>query len=75
MAWSSRANRDVERQRPAARACELRAGRYAVEAVEDEAPALTPDDEAGIDAALALFRQGRVIDAKRAREVFETALS
>jgi hypothetical protein len=31
---------------------ELPAGRYVVEAVEDEAPTLTPEEEAGIEAAL-----------------------
>ena len=31
---------------------ELPAGRYVVEAVEDEAPALSPEEEAGIEAAL-----------------------
>lgn len=43
---------------------ELPAGRYVVEAVEDEAPALSPEEEAGIEAALESYRQGRV-DAKR----------
>jgi hypothetical protein len=38
-------------------------GRYVVEAVEDEAPALTPEEEAGIEAALESYRQGRVVDA------------
>jgi hypothetical protein len=37
---------------------ELPAGRYVVEPVDDEAPALSPDEEAGIDAALELL--GRV---------------
>ena len=31
---------------------ELPAGRYVVEAVDDEAPALSQDEEAGIEAAL-----------------------
>ena len=31
---------------------ELPAGRYVVEAIEDEAPALSPEEEAGIEAAL-----------------------
>jgi hypothetical protein len=31
---------------------ELPAVRYVVEALEDEAPALTPEEEAGIEAAL-----------------------
>ena len=54
---------------------ELPAGRYVVEAMEDEAPALTPDEEAGIEAALESFRQGRFVDAKRAREIIDAALS
>ena len=53
---------------------ELPAGRYVVEAVEDEAPALTPEEEAGIEAALESYRQGRVVDSKRAREVIDAAL-
>jgi len=52
----------------------LPAGRYVVEAVEDEAPALSPDEEAGIEAALQSYRQGRVVDAKRAREIIDAAL-
>lgn len=31
---------------------ELPASRYVIEALEDEAPALSPDEEAGIEAAL-----------------------
>ena len=53
---------------------ELPAGRYVVEAVEDEAPALSPEEEAGIEAALDSYRQGRIVDAKRAREIIDTAL-
>jgi hypothetical protein len=53
---------------------ELPAGRYRVEAVEDDAPRLTSDEEAGIDAALDSFRQGRVVDADRAREIIDAAL-
>ena len=53
---------------------ELPAGRYVVEAVEDEAPALSPDEEAGIEAALESYRQGRVVDARRAREIIDAAL-
>jgi hypothetical protein len=51
----------------------LPAGRYVVEAVEDEAPALTPEEEAGIEAALESYRQGRVVDSKRAREIIDAA--
>ena len=53
---------------------ELPAGRYVVEAVEDEAPALTPEEEAGIEAALESYRQGRVVDSKRAREIIDAAI-
>ena len=53
---------------------ELPAGRYLVELVEDEAPALSAEEEAGIDAALESYRQGRVVDAKRAREIIGAAL-
>ncbi len=53
---------------------DLPAGRYIVEAVEDEAPALSPEEESGIEAALESYRQGRVIDAKRAREIIDAAL-
>jgi len=42
----------------------LPAGHYVfVEPVEEEAPVLTPEEEAGIEAALESYRQGRVVDA------------
>lgn len=53
---------------------ELPAGRYVVEAIDDEAPALSRDEEAGIDAALESYRQGRVVDATRARQIIDAAL-
>jgi hypothetical protein len=53
---------------------ELPAGRYVVEPLEDEAPTLSPEEEAGIEAALESYRQGRVVDAKRAREIIDAAL-
>jgi len=53
---------------------ELPAGRYVVEAIDDDAPALSSDEEAGIEAALASYRQGRVVDAKRARQIIDAAL-
>jgi hypothetical protein len=53
---------------------DLPAGRYVVEAVDDEVPALTPEEEAGIEAALESYRQGRVVDAKRARQIIDAAL-
>ena len=52
---------------------ELPAGRYVVEAIEDEAPELTPEEEAGIEAALE-SDAGRVVDSKRAREIIDAAL-
>ena len=53
---------------------ELPAGRYVVEPVEEEAPVLSPEEEAGIEAALDSYRQGRVVDFKRAREIIDAAL-
>ena len=50
------------------------AGRYVVEAVDEEAPRLTAKEEAGLGAALESYRQGRVVDAKRAREIIDAAL-
>ena len=69
--WQSR---NLERQGRSARAPRLPAGRYVVEAVEEEAPALSPDEEAGIEAALESYRQGRVVDAERARFIINAAL-
>ena len=57
------------REAASARDSELPAGRYVVEAVDDEAPALSHDEEAGIEAALESYLEGRVVDAKRAREI------
>jgi hypothetical protein len=53
---------------------ELPAGRYVVEAIDDDAPVLSPDEETGIEAALESYRQGRVVDAKRARQIIDAAL-
>lgn len=53
---------------------DLPEGRYAVEPIDEEAPALSPEEEAGIDAALESYRQGRVIDAQRARAIIDAAL-
>ena len=50
------------------------AGHYIVEAVDDEAAILSPAEEAAIDAALESYRQGHVVDAKRAREIIDAAL-
>ena len=52
---------------------ELPAGRYVVEAIDEEAPALSPDEEAGIETALESYRQGRVVDATRARQIIDAA--
>ncbi len=53
---------------------DLPAGRYVVEPVEEDAPALSAEEEAGIEAALNSYRQGRVVDAKRARGIIDAAL-
>jgi hypothetical protein len=53
---------------------ELPAGRYVVEAIDDDPPSLSPDEEAGIEAALESYRQGRIVDAKRARQIIDAAL-
>ena len=53
---------------------DLPAGRYVVEPVEGEAPPLLPEEEAGIETALESYRQGRVVDAGRAREIIDAAL-
>ena len=53
---------------------ELPAGRYVVEPIDEEAPTLTADEEAGIEAALESYREGRVVDAKRARQIIDAAL-
>jgi predicted transcriptional regulator len=53
---------------------ELPAGRYVVEAVDEEAPTLSADEEAGIEAGLESYRQGRVVDATRARHIIDAAL-
>jgi hypothetical protein len=52
---------------------DLPAGRYVVEAVDEEAPALSSEEEAGVEAALQSYRKGRVVDAKRAREIIDAA--
>ena len=60
--------RDVPAQR------ELPAGRYVVEAIDDDAPGLSPDEEASVEAAFESYRQGRIVDAKRARQIIDAAL-
>ena len=53
---------------------ELPAGRYIVEAVDETAPMLTEDEEAGIEAALESYHRGRVVDSNRARQIIDAAL-
>ena len=53
---------------------DLPAGRYVIEPMDEEAPVLSPEEEAGIEAALESYRRGRVVDAKRAREIIDAAL-
>jgi hypothetical protein len=53
---------------------DIPAGRYVVEAVDDDALALSPDEETGIETALESYRQGRVVDAARARQIIDAAL-
>lgn len=68
-----RTNLHLERKGRAARAPRASAGRYVVEAVEEEAPELSPDEEDGIEEALEWYRQGRAVDAERARKTIEAA--
>jgi hypothetical protein len=56
------------------RLLELPAGRYVVEPVREEAAVLTPEEEAGIEVSLNSYRQGRVVDAKRVREIIDAAI-
>lgn len=53
---------------------DLPPGRYLVEAVDDEAPSLSPEEEVGIEVALESYGHGRVVDARRAREIIDAAL-
>jgi hypothetical protein len=53
---------------------DLPPGSYIVDPVDSDAPALSPDDEAGIEAALESHRQGRAVDAKRVREIIDETL-
>jgi len=50
---------------------DLPAGRYLVEPLDEDAPTLTSEEEAGIEAALESYRRGRIVDAQRAREIIE----
>jgi hypothetical protein len=40
----------------------------------EEGPELSPEDEAGIEAAFESYKQRRIVDAKRAREIIDAAL-
>lgn len=53
---------------------ELPAGRYVVELVETDAPELSQEEEAGIEAALESYRRRGGIDATRVREILDAAL-
>lgn len=54
---------------------ELPACRYVVVLEEEEeAPVLSAEEETGLEVALKSYRQGRVVDAKRAREIIDAAL-
>jgi hypothetical protein len=53
---------------------DLPPGLYVVEPVDSEAPALSPDEEAGIEAAPESHRQERAVDAKRVRESIDASL-
>lgn len=48
---------------------ELDPNRHIVEPFDDGAPPLSPEEQAGIEAALESYRECRVVDAKRAREI------
>jgi len=52
---------------------DLPVGRYVIMPMDEDAPALSPEEEAGIDAALESYRQGRVIDAECAVEMIDAA--
>lgn len=53
---------------------DLPAGRYVVEAVDGEAPTLSPEEAAGLETALESYRQGRIIDAAQGRQIIDAAL-
>jgi len=54
--------------------CELPAGCYVVEPIDEEGPMLSREEEAGIAAALESYRQGRLVDAPRGRQIIDAAL-
>jgi hypothetical protein len=71
---ASRPNRHVEREGHSAELLELPAGRYVVQAVDGEAPVLSQEENAGIEAALESYRQRRVVDGERVRQIIEAAI-
>jgi hypothetical protein len=64
----------VEREDIPPEVLELPAGRYVIEPVDGEVPVLSPEDEAGIEAALESYRQRRVVDGERVRQIVEAAI-
>ena len=53
----------------------LPAGRYVVEPLEEAGPELTPEQDTGLEVALASYRAGKGLDARRAREVIAASLA
>jgi hypothetical protein len=51
---------------------ELPAGRYVVEAVDDEA--FSDDEARGIEPALNQYRKGQTVEATQARQIFDSLL-
>jgi hypothetical protein len=49
------------------------AGGYVRESVEEDPPVLPPEEEAGIEEAIESDHQGRIVDAKRSREIIDAA--
>ena len=45
-----------------------------VEQVDEQAPTVTLNEDAGIEEALESYGQGRVVDAKRARAIIDAVL-
>ena len=52
---------------------DLPAGLHVVVAMDEDAHALSAEEEAGIELALESYRQGRAIHAERAREIIDAA--
>ena len=45
-----------------------------VEQIDEQAPTVTLNEDAGIEEALESYGQGRVVDAKRARAIIDAVL-